>query len=186
MKPRILAFAGSTRTDSYNKKLVRVAAAMAEAAGAEVTIIDLRDYPLPMFDEDEEKRGQPANAAKLRELFLAHHGLLISSPEYNSSISGVLKNMIDWVSRPNLAPWNGKVAGLLAASVGKLGGLRGLVALRSILGNIDVTVIPQQYALAAAGDAFDGDGQLNDEGAQRGVQSVVNALVHTTAALMPK
>src|SRR5262245_41278463 len=99
--PRILAFAGSTRTESYNKRLVRIAAQGARSAGAEVTVIDLRDLPLPLFDEDLEKNeGLPASGRKLKDLFLAHHGLMISSPEYNSSISGVLKNAIDWVSRP--------------------------------------------------------------------------------------
>src|SRR5262245_35742367 len=99
--PKILAFAGSTRTESYNKKLVRIAAAGARQAGAEVTLIDLRDLPLPLFDEDlESSEGLPPNARRLKDLFLAHHGLLISAPEYNSSISGVLKNAIDWVSRP--------------------------------------------------------------------------------------
>src|SRR4051794_35159357 len=103
--PRILAFAGSTRTESYNKKLVPIAVAGARAEGAEVTLIDLRDFPLPLFDQDLEAQGTPANAGKLKELFLAHHGLLIASPEYNSSITAVLKNAIDWVSRgqPSLA-----------------------------------------------------------------------------------
>src|SRR5215470_8098336 len=135
--PRILAFAGSTRTDSYNKKLIRIAVAGAKAAGAEVTLIDLRDYPLPVFDEDiETANGLPANGRKLKDLFLAHHGLLISSAEYNSSISAVLKNTIDWVSRPAageepLGCFVNKYAGLMSASPGALGGLRGLVTVRS-------------------------------------------------------
>lgn len=99
--PRILTFAGSTRTDFYNKKLVRIAAAGAKAAGAEVTCLDLRDIPLPLFDEDlEAAEGLPASARQLKDLLLAHDGLLIASPEYNSSISAVLKNAIDWASRP--------------------------------------------------------------------------------------
>src|SRR5919198_2770214 len=98
--PKILAFAGSTRTESFNKKLVRVAVAGARAAGAEVTLIDLRDFPMPLYDGDlEAKEGLPANARKVKDLFLAHQGLLLSCPEYNSSITGVLKNTIDWVSR---------------------------------------------------------------------------------------
>src|SRR5216683_7510561 len=99
--PKILAFAGSTRAESYNKKLVQIAIAGARAAGAEVTYLDLRDLPMPLFDEDLEKAdGLPANARRLKDLFLAHHGLLISAPEYNSSITAALKNAIDWVSRP--------------------------------------------------------------------------------------
>src|SRR5688500_15705787 len=118
--PKILAFAGSTRVESYNKKLVRIAIEGARAAGAEVTHIDLRDLPLPVFDEDlESSSGLPENARKLKELFLNHQGLLISAPEYNSSITGVLKNTLDWVSRPasgeaSLAAFAGKVAALMS------------------------------------------------------------------------
>ncbi|HIK08909.1 MAG TPA: NAD(P)H-dependent oxidoreductase [Oscillatoriaceae cyanobacterium M33_DOE_052] len=143
--PKILAFAGSTRADSYNKKMVKIAAAGAKAAGAEVTYLDLRDLPLPLFDEDlQAQEGFPENARKLKELMLAHQGLLIASPEYNSSITAVLKNAIDWASRPSepgeqmLACFNGKVATIMSASPGGMGGMRGLVHLRSILGNINV------------------------------------------------
>src|SRR4051812_15650015 len=99
--PRILAFAGSTRSDSLNKKLVRIAADGARAAGAEVTLVDLRELPMPIYDGDlEAAESLPENAMKLRTLMMSHQGLLISSPEYNSSFSAVLKNAIDWVSRP--------------------------------------------------------------------------------------
>ena len=101
MKPKILAFAGSTRTDSFNKRLAKVAAAGASESGADVTVIDLRDFPMPLYDEDlESQEGLPSNVLKLKDLMLKPQGFLISSPEYNSSISGVLKNMIDWTSRP--------------------------------------------------------------------------------------
>ena len=168
-KPRILVFAGSTRTGSFNKKLVKIAADGARSAGAEVTEIDLRDYSLPLYDGDlEEKEGLPANARKLKNIFFAHQGLLISSPEYNSSISGALKNAIDWVSRPapNESPlqaFDGKVAALMSASPGALGGLRGLVTLRSILGNIKVIVLPDQVAVPKAHEAFAQDDRLKDE-----------------------
>src|SRR5262249_55493848 len=148
--PRILAFAGSLRKDSYNKKLVQIAVAAARRAGAEATCIDLRDYPLPIYDGDlEAASGIPDNAQKLKKLFLEHDGLLLSCPEYNSSITAVLKNTIDWVSRPlpneaNLACFVGKIATLMSASPGALGGLRGLVHVRSILGNINVIVLPEQ------------------------------------------
>jgi chromate reductase len=166
--PKILAFAGSTRTESYNKKLVRVAAQGARDAGAEVTLIDLRDFPMPLFDEDLEAReGIHENAKKLKEIFKAHQGLMISSPEYNSSISAVLKNTIDWVSRPMqgeppLGAFTDKFGVLMGASPGALGGLRGLVHLRAILGNIQVTLLPDQFALVKAGEAFNPDGTLKD------------------------
>lgn len=174
--PRILAFAGSTRTESYNKKLVKIAAAGARAAGAEVTYLDLRDLPLPLFDEDlESKEELPANARKLKDLFLAHQGLLISCPEYNSSITAVLKNAIDWVSRPvpgeaSLACFTDKVAALMSASPGALGGLRGLVTVRMILGNIQVLVLPDQVAVSRAFEAFNADGSLKDAKQQAGIE----------------
>ena len=166
--PKILAFAGSTREESFNKRLVTIAASGARAAGAQVTELDLRDLPLPLFDQDLETReGLPPNARKLQELLKAHDGLLIASPEYNSSISGVLKNAIDWASRaaPGEMPLAGfvdKVAVIMSASPGGLGGLRGLVHLRMILGNIHVLVLPEQMAIARAQDAFQPDGRLKD------------------------
>jgi NAD(P)H-dependent FMN reductase len=175
--PRILAFAGSLRTGSFNKKLVQIAVAGARRAGAEVTCIDLRDFPLPVFDEDLETRdGLPENARKLKELFLAHQGLLIASPEYNSSITAVMKNTIDWVSRrvPGegpLAAYVGKVAVLMAASPGALGGLRGLVHLRAILGNIHVIVLPEQVAVPRAHEAFD-EGKLKDAAQQASIENL--------------
>ena len=133
---KILAFAGSLRRDSYNKKLVRVAAAGARGAGAEVTELDLRNLPLPIFDEDlEAADGLPPNARRLKDLMLAHDGFLISAPEYNSSITAVLKNAIDWASRPvvgepPLACFVGKVASLIAASPGTSAVCAGLVTVR--------------------------------------------------------
>ncbi|MCH7946686.1 MAG: NAD(P)H-dependent oxidoreductase [candidate division Zixibacteria bacterium] len=167
-KAKIIAFAGSTRKESNNKKLVKIAAEGAKEANAEVIYIDLEDYPLPLFDEDLEKReGLPENGRKLKDLFLEHNGLLISSPEYNSSFSGVFKNTIDWLSRPvegfpPLECFADKVAVLMAASPGSLGGLRGLVHVRSLLGNIKVTVLPDQIALISAGSAFENETTLKD------------------------
>lgn len=172
--PRILAFSGSLRADSLNHKLVAVAAEGARAAGAEVTLIRLKDYPLPVFDEDLEKaEGLPANARKLKDLFLSQHGLLIACPEYNSTISAALKNVIDWVSRPAklsngqaeppLGCFTDKIAGIMAASPGALGGIRMLPELRRILANINVHVVHNQFALMKAHEAFSGDGMLKDE-----------------------
>lgn len=187
--PKILAFAGSTRVESFNKKLVRIAIEGARKAGAEVTAIDLRDFTLPVFDEDlESNSGLPENARKLKELFLKHQGLLISAPEYNSSITGVLKNTIDWVSRPasgeaSLAAFVGKVAGLMSASPGALGGLRGLVHVRAILGNIKVLVLPEQVSIPRADEAFDEHGQLKDAAHQESVQKIGAVLARTIARL---
>ena len=168
-KPKILAFAGSTRTDSFNKKLVKIAVTGAIEGGADVTVIDLRDFAMPLYDGDlEQQQGLPSNAKKLKDLMLSHQGLLISAPEYNSSISGVLKNTIDWVSRPSageesLACFKGKVAGIMSASPGGLGGLRGLVHVRAILENISVLVIPDQIAVSKAHEVFNADGTLKDK-----------------------
>ena len=188
MAVKILAFAGSTRTDSYNKKLVRVAASAAEAAGAEVTLIDLRDFTLPLFDEDIEAAGTPLAATKLKQLFLSHNGLLIASPEYNSSISAVLKNAIDWVSRsapgePMKAAFVNKVAAIMSASPGGLGGLRGLVHVRSILENISVMVLPDQYALGSAHSAFNDEGMLIEERSAKTVADISGKLVQTISRL---
>ncbi len=188
--PKILALAGSTRVESFNKKLVKIAAAGAVNAGADVTLIDLRDFALPLYDGDlEERDGLPDNAKKLKALFLAHDGLLISAPEYNSGISGVLKNTIDWVSRAEtdvekpLACYAGKVAGLMSASPGALGGLRGLVQVRAILGNIKVLVLPDQIAVSKAHDAFHPDGSLKDEKQQAAVEKLGATLAATLAKL---
>ncbi|HRH97118.1 MAG TPA: NAD(P)H-dependent oxidoreductase [Prosthecobacter sp.] len=181
--PKILALAGSTRTASFNKQLVRFAAEAARAAGAEVTVVDLRDYPLPLFDGDlEDHEGLPENAKKLKALFREHDGLLIASPEYNSSITAVLKNTLDWVSRgetddePALVAYRGKAAALLSSSPGALGGLRGLVHLRAILGNIGVIVLPDQAAVPKAHEAFDAGGRLKDERTVRQVTGVAQGL----------
>jgi len=175
---KILAFAGSTRTDSFNKKLVKVAAAGAKEAGADVTIIDLRDYPMPLYDEDLEKReGLPSSTRKIKELMSSHHGFLISSPEYNSSISGVLKNTIDWTSRQGddelpMSCFKDKVAGILSASPGGLGGLRGLVHVRTILENMGVMVIPNQVAISKANEAFNLDGSMKEQRQEQQVKKI--------------
>ena len=177
-KPKILAFAGSTRSDSFNKKLVKIAVNGAIDAGVEVTFIDLRDFPMPLYDGDlEQREGLPASTRKLKDLMLTHQGFLISSPEYNSSISGVLKNTIDWTTRQTegespLACYKGKIAGLMSASPGGLGGLRGLVTVRSILENIGVLVIPDQVAIAKAHEVFNSDGTLKNKTQEEQVKNI--------------
>lgn len=166
--PRILAFAGSLRRDSFNKRLVRIAAEGARAAGAEVTFVDLKELPLPVFDEDlEQSAGLPENAKRWKQLLLAHQGLLLASPEYNSMPSGALKNAIDWASRAEpgekpLACFAGKVCALMSASPGALGGLRALPVVRNMLLNIQVLVLPDQVAVMRAHEAFDEQGRLRD------------------------
>jgi len=189
MMPHILAFASSTRRESFNKKLVAIAAQGAREAGAEVTLIDLKDFPLPLFDQDlEAEQGMPENGKKIKKLFIDHDGLLIASPEYNSSLPAVLKNAIDWVSRPapgepSLVAFRGKVATLMSASPGALGGLRGLVHVRSILGNIGVIVLPDQIAVAKAHEAFQPDGSLVDSKRQAGVEGLGKTLASFLAKL---
>ena len=164
--PRILAFAGSARSGSFNRRLLRVAVRGAEANGAACTVIELGDYPLPIYDADSEARdGLPENAVRLRELFASHEALLITSPEYNSSIAPLLKNTVDWVSRSpggtaDLSGFQGRLAAILAASPSPLGGLRGLDVLRSLLCNIGVTVLATQVTLRQASNAFDDAGEL--------------------------
>jgi chromate reductase, NAD(P)H dehydrogenase (quinone) len=176
--PKILAFAGSLRTDSFNKKLVKIAAEGARKANAEVTYIDLRDYPFSLYDGDiETNEGIPEVVTKVKEIMFAHDGLLISSPEYNSGIGGVLKNFIDWTSRAAAgekagACYSGRIVSLMAASPGGLGGLRGLVHVKMILGNMGTIILPDQLALSKAHEAFNEDGSLKDEKMQTRVESL--------------
>ena len=187
--PKILAFAGSTREASFNKKLVSVAADGARDAGAEVTVIDLRDFPMPLYDGDlEANEGLPEPVQRLKALFLEHQGLLIASPEYNGSMSAVLKNTIDWVSRSaegegGLAAYKNKVAGVMAASPGRLGGLRGLVHVSQVLSGLGVLVLPQQHALGGAGEAFDDKGDLKDSVQQATVTGIGARLARTIESL---
>jgi len=187
--PKILAFAGSARTDSWNKKLARLGAELARKQGAEVTFVDLRDHPMPIYDGDlEAEHGLPDGVVRWKALFAEHDGLLLACPEYNSSITPLLKNAIDWASRPApgekpLAAFRGKTAGLLAGSPGALGGLRGLVTVRSILGNIGVHVCPTQAAFPKVNQAFGDDGELTDDGARKRIEAVVTELVETTRRL---
>ncbi len=178
MTPKILAFAGSSRDGSHNAKLLEIAVRAARAAGAEVTVVNLRELRLPLFDEDLERiEGLPEGARELKDRMLAHQGFLIACPEYNSSITPTLKNAIDWASRPvageaPLACFVGKVAAIMSASPGGLGGLRGLVHVRAILSNIKVLVIPDQLAVGEAQHAFRPDGGLRNKDQQKVVEAL--------------
>jgi NAD(P)H-dependent FMN reductase len=160
MTPKILAFAGSIRKESMNRQALEHAVHGAREAGAEVTLINLNDFSLPLYNGDlEESHGLPEAAVRLKALFKSHHGLLVACPEYNGSITPLLKNTLDWVSRPHgeesgLIPYQGKWAALVAASAGNLGGLRGLRHVREILTTLQVLVIPQQMALSQADKAL--------------------------------
>lgn len=188
-QPKILAFAGSSRIDSFNKKLVKFAIKGANKAGAEVRYVDLLDYPMPLFNEDLEKQeGLPLKVLEFKNLLREHQGFLISCPEYNGSITPLLKNAIDWASRPELnekplSCFTGKVAALLATSPGGLGGIRGLVHVRAILEGIGVLVIPEQKAIPHAAQAFDESGQLKDEEQAQGILAIAQKLTEVTAKL---
>ena len=181
---KLVAFAGATREGSFNKKLVQAAAVEARAAGAEVTYVDLRDYEMPFYDGDlESASGLPEKALALKKIFMDSDGFLIASPEYNSSYSAVLKNTIDWISRPSpgdekgLSAFRGKYAAIMAASPGMMGGLRMLPHLRDLLLNISVTVIPAMQAVGGASNAFDENGALKDEKQAAGVKNLATQLV---------
>ncbi len=176
---KILAFAGSSRKDSVNKKLVIIAAKAAKNAGAAVTVIDLADYPMPIYNQDlETEQGMPDKAHDFKQLLIEHDGFLIASPEYNSAFSPLLKNAIDWASRaeskdePPLQAFKGKFVSIMAASPGALGGLRGLVFLRMLLANIGMMVLPEQLAIPQAFKAFSEDGSLVNKDQQKAAEQL--------------
>ena len=185
--PKILAFSGSIRRESFNRRLIRLAADATRAAGGDVTLLDLADYPLPLYDGDLEARdGLPDNALRLKALFKEHDAFLIASPEYNSSIPPLLKNTIDWVSREwqgesGLVPYQDKVAAIVAASPGQFGGMRMLPHLRQVLNTLGVLVLPGQFSLAHADKAFDEETGALKSPAR--LHDLVLELVNTTAAL---
>lgn len=189
VQPKLIFMAGSARRDSFNKKLAKAARSMAAELGAEATFIDLKDYEIPLYDGDlEAGSGIPENARRLRNLFAGADGFFIASPEYNASISALLKNTLDWISRPDgdvpgQVAFRGKVAAISAASPGALGGLRGLVPLRGTLVNNGALVLSTQHALGGAGDAFDEQGNITVERHEKAVHGVVAELVRVSRAL---
>lgn len=162
-KPKILAFAGSLREHSYSKRVVKTAITGAESAGAEVTYIDLRDFPMPIYNADiQESEGFDENALKLQRLFNEYKGFLVASPEYNGSLPAALKNAIDWASRPSSEfkmgeVFNGKVAAIMTSSPGGFGGIRCLGHLRSILSILGMNVVPSEIAVGKVHEMFDGN-----------------------------
>jgi len=174
-KPKILAFAGSLREKSYNKRVLKVAIEGARGAGADVMHIDLKDYPMPIYNSDlQDNQGFPPLAAALQRLLLEHDGLLIATPEYNASLPAVLKNAIDWTSRANgdLKSgdcYKGKVAAIMTASPGGFGGIRCLGHLRDVLTILLVNTLPSEIAVGKVGGMFDGDGSDMTNPTMRGI-----------------
>lgn len=186
---KLLCIPGSTRTDAFSKRLARAACRLAEAAGVPATCVDLRDYPMPLYDGDlEAANGLPEAAVRLRGLVRQHEVLLVVTAEYNASLPAVLKNTLDWLSRPYAAEpgvsvFRDRVAGILSSSPGALGGLRALVHLRQVLMNLGMLVVTEQFALGNAGSAFDADGGLVDPKHVASVQKVVNRVAHVADRL---
>jgi chromate reductase, NAD(P)H dehydrogenase (quinone) len=183
--PKILVFAGSIRTGSFNARLAALAAKEIARAEAEVTRISLLDFPLPLYDGDHETRsGPPENAVKLKRMFGAHQGIFIASPEYNASLTPLLKNAIDWISRvrekqePPLAAYRNRVFALGSASNGTYGGMRSVMALRHVLElGCGALVIPEQIAVREASHAFDENDELKDERSAALLRTLARRLV---------
>ncbi|MCK6553827.1 NAD(P)H-dependent oxidoreductase [Candidatus Binatia bacterium] len=187
----LAALAGSARRDSFNKKALNVMARGARDAGAQVTVIDLADFPLPIYDGDcEAELGIPEPVARLRQIFADHDGILIAAPEYNGLITPLLKNTFDWLSRPygerqaqsGLACLRGKVAGVVSASPGAFGGIRALPITRQYLANLGLALVAEQAVVSAAHTAFDGD-DLRDEKLRAAVMTVGAAVARLAEAV---
>lgn len=187
--PKILAFSGSIRNGSINQRLVTIAAKYAEQAGAEVTVANLADYQMPLYCPDwENENGMPEEVIAFKDLMKSHNGFLIASPEYNGSLTGILKNTIDWMSRPykddpRMACFNRKIVGIMAASPGGLGGLRGLHHLRVILASIGTFVLPNQVAVGNAGTNLSDDESVKDDNLNNAVQNQVQELARVIRGL---
>jgi len=190
--PKILVFPGSTRAGSHNVKLAALAAKELTLIDADVTRISLADYPLPIYEGDlEAKAGPPANALKLKQMIMAHHGVFIASPEYSASVTPLLKNAIDWVSRvrergdPTYAAFKGRVFAISSASPGRAGGLRSLMALRQILElGCGALVIPEQVAILQAENAFDNMDNIIDVGTANQFRAQLARLVDMAKLMM--
>jgi chromate reductase, NAD(P)H dehydrogenase (quinone) len=189
-KPKILAFAGSLRKDSFNKRVVKTAIEGAKKAGADVTYIDLKDYPMPVYDADDHaENGFPENALKLQRLLGESDGFLIASPEYNGSVPGGLKNMIDWTSRKSdeyamIEVFKGKAAAIMTASPGAFGGIRCLAHLRGVLTIMLVNVLPSEIAVAKVGSMFEDDSEEMTEEKMKGILEELGASLVDTLKRM--
>lgn len=189
--PRLLFFAGSARMGSFNKRLAKLGAMIADANSIPSTFADLADYPMPIYHGDlEADEGQPENAHKLKNLMRAHTGIFIVSPEYNASFSPLLKNTIDWISHIRddgeapLEVFKTRVFALASASGGGLGGLRGLIQIRAVLElGTGALVLPEQFALPRAREAFDDHGHLKNKDQTEQLKSVIQKLARAARVL---
>jgi NAD(P)H-dependent FMN reductase len=181
---RILAFSGSSRRESLNKKLLLAAVEATRTAGGEVTLADLNELALPLYNGDlEDAKGLPENAKTLIALITGHEGILVASPEYNSMITPLLKNTIDWCTRGDDNPFVGKVAAVISASPGMLGGVRSMTLARSLLTHLGCYVVPAQCILPQADKAFDPAGKLTSSRAQESLKKVAAELVDLSQKL---
>ena len=189
---KLLIFAGSTRRASLNRQLAEAAARLARASGAAVTLLELADLNIPMYNADDEANGTPADVIKLKQLMFEHPAWIICSPEYNGSYTALLKNTIDWASSPvksdpawqdGFKPFDGKVVGLLSASPGAMGGLRSQSHLAPLLLNLHCWVAPKAFALGRAAEAFDADGNLASKAHVKQVQAVIDQVLHASQRL---
>ena len=189
---KVLIFAGSTRQQSFNRKLAHVTAEMARASGAEVTHLELGDFDVPMYNADLEARGTPADVMRLKQIFFEHPAWIVCTPEYNASYPALVKNTFDWISSPvksdpawteGFKSTRGKVVGVLSASPGALGGLRSQSHLVPLLLNLHCWVAPQNYALGRAAEAFDAEGRLVNEAARKPIQAVIDQVLFAAQRL---
>ena len=191
--PKILVMAGSLRSGSHNARLAALATKEFVLAGAEVTRISLADYPLPLIDADVlAASGPPRQAVDLRGVLTAHQGIFIASPEYSASVTPLLKNAIDWISRvrergePAYAAFKGRAFAIGSAAHGAAGGVRGLIALRQVLElGCGALVIPEQINVGGADEAFDDMDNLKDQNLAATLKNLVRRLVDL-ASLMPR
>jgi chromate reductase len=188
---KILVIPGSLRTGSHNAKLAAAASHELAQAGAEVTRISLGDFPLPIYDGDLQSRfGVPKHAVNLKRMMSAHHGVLIVTPEYNSSVPALVKNTIDWVSRVQDAHetrgqvFRERAFALAAASESRLGGTRSLAALRLILSACQATVIPNQLALSFASEAYDDMDRLKHPADIEALGTLARQLIEVSQRMM--
>ncbi|MFP5485068.1 MAG: NADPH-dependent FMN reductase [Gammaproteobacteria bacterium] len=189
---KLLVFAGSTRQHSFNRRLAQVAAGMARDAGADVTLLELSDFDIPLYNADLETRGTPADVLRLKQVLFDHPAWIVCSPEYNGSYTALLKNTIDWASSPvkgdpiwqdGTRAFRGKVVGMLSASPGALGGLRSQSHLAPLLINLECWLAPKAFALGQAGSAFDDSGALVQEAHRERVRGVIEQVLWASGRL---